>query len=407
MGLLKKAAILVATAAAKGAVRAAGAVWDNREELKKAAAGTAKTASDAGRMIVSGAASAAGYVSDHRKEISGGACAVGSSAVAAGKGALQLACDAGGMAVYSNKRIVELREVLQLQGLLYKEVQKRTINSPLMESIAVGGSLLSDIISQHETPADIQRAYELAYPHEAAAMSFDEKAALLHDKELMGLVNGVKGKLFEMKYTDYLNSGELPDGYTAHLAASSTQPGWDIAVSGPDGHLAEVLQMKAADSVSYVNHALERYPDIHVVTTDEVYDKLVLHGAAEGVSSSGMSDSGLEDYIGKAVEDVQPIEMHWTPPLIAFALHAFTAYRLDGSLEDKARHFGDRAGKSWLCYLLGGAVAATTQVGWIGMVTGITTRYLAAKGRGRRELCQEMERQVARNRILLKEITAD
>lgn len=95
------------------------------------------------------------------------------------------------------------------------------------------------------------------------------------------------------------------------------------------------------------------------------------------------------------------IQMHWAPPVIALALHAFSAYRLEADLDGKIRYFGERSGKSWLCYLLGGAVTATTQVGWLGVVTGIGTRYLAAKGKARRELYREMEHQAARNQELL------
>lgn len=231
-------------------------------------------------------------------------------------------------------------------------------------------------------------------------MTFAEEASRLHGQELVGLVNGVKGKLFELKYVDYLNGGELPDGYTAHLATSANQPGWDITVTGPNGHTAELLQLKAADSVGYVKEALAHHPDIQVITTDEVYDKLVLHGAAGGVTDSGISNAALGDHVSQAA-DHAAIQMHWAPPVIALALHAFSAYRLDSDFTGKVRHFGERSGKSWLCYLLGGAVAATTNVGWLGLVTGIGTRYLAAKGKAKRELCQEMERQISRNELIL------
>lgn len=54
--------------------------------------------------------------------------------------------------------------------------------------------------------------------------AFADEAAPLHGQELIGLVNGVKGKLFELKHVDFLNSGELPNGYwlsigTCYLAA--------------------------------------------------------------------------------------------------------------------------------------------------------------------------------------------
>ncbi len=401
MGFFDSTAKSIVSLSASTAKRVAVAAWDNREELSKAAKVGAKFAATAGKAVAAGVTSAGGYLYNHRAEIGAGATAAGSAAIAAGKGAVRLGYDAGSLAIYRDSRVTELRDQLQRQSLRYRNaIASGWQSTPGAESLAVGGSLLADIIKTGHTPEDVQKAYELAYPHVAERFSFADEAARLHGQELVGLVNGVKGKLFEIKYVDYLNSGELPDGYTAHLASSPIQQGWDIGVSGPDGHIAEVLQLKAADSISYVKGALALHPDIQVITTDEVYDKLVLHGAAGGVSDSDFSNAALSDHVGHAADHAAS-QMHWAPPVIALALHAFSAYRLDTDLDAKARHFGERSGKSWLCYLLGGAVAATTHVGWLGVVTGIGTRYVAAKGKVKRELCQEMEKQVARNKRIL------
>ena len=49
-----------------------------------------------------------------------------------------------------------------------------------------------------------------------------------------------------------------------------SQPGWDIQILNADGTVDQVLQAKATESVSYVKEALEKYPDIEIVTTEEV-----------------------------------------------------------------------------------------------------------------------------------------
>lgn len=41
----------------------------------------------------------------------------------------------------------------------------------------------------------------------AAAMDFKEAVNNLDEDQLDGFISGVKGKLFEIKYTDYLNDG--------------------------------------------------------------------------------------------------------------------------------------------------------------------------------------------------------
>jgi hypothetical protein len=393
-----KAIFRLSTRTAK---KLAGTAWENREDLAKVTRAGAGLAVSAGKAVAAGAVATGGYIYDHRAEIAEGTVMAGKAAIAAGKGAAQMSWDAASAAIFRDSRVAELRDKLQQQGRRYREaIASGWESTPGAESLAVGGSLLVDIIKSGQTPEDIQKAYELAYPHVAENVSFADEAAHLHGQELVGLVNGVKGKLFELKYVDYLNNGELPDGYVAHLASSPNQAGWDISVSGPNGHTADYLQLKAADSVGYVKDAIAHHPDIQVITTAEVYDKLVLHGAAGAVTDSGISNAGLGDHVINAA-DHAAIQMHWAPPVIALALHAFSAYRLDSDLTGKVCHFGERSGKSWLCYLLGGAVAVTTHVGWLGIVAGIGTRYVAAKGKVKRELCQEMERQIKRNECIL------
>ena len=98
----------------------------------------------------------------------------------------------------------------------------------------------------------------------------------LDGNELQGAINAAKGKYFEYLVVDRLNTGEqvgdviLPTGYKAELAQSMTQPGWDLQIIGPDGGIAEYLQLKATDSVSYIKETLERYPDFQILATSEV-----------------------------------------------------------------------------------------------------------------------------------------
>ena len=102
---------------------------------------------------------------------------------------------------------------------------------------------------------------------------------------------------------------------------------------------------------------MERYPDIQVVTTDEVYSKLAMHGA----SHAPLENAGLTDHVAGAA-DAAHIHMDFTPPLIALALIAFTTYRAEElSVYAKARQFGERGAKSYLTYLLGGSAGVLPQ----------------------------------------------
>jgi len=95
-------------------------------------------------------------------------------------------------------------------------------------------------------------------------------------EELMGIVNSAKGKYFEYLVVENLNAGEtvgdvtLPDGYRAALAGSMNQPGWDLRIMDESGRAAELLQLKATESSGYIHDTLERYPDIVIMTTNEV-----------------------------------------------------------------------------------------------------------------------------------------
>ena len=98
----------------------------------------------------------------------------------------------------------------------------------------------------------------------------------------MGLVNGVKGKLFELDYANWLNHGNLPHGFTAELAHHANNPGWDVVIHDGHGHIDQLLQMKATDSISYVHEAIAAHPDIPVVVPHELYEKMLDHHDALG-----------------------------------------------------------------------------------------------------------------------------
>lgn len=129
----------------------------------------------------------------------------------------------------------------------------------------------------------------------------DEHFLGLAGEELQGAINTAKGKYFEYLVADHLNAGEqvgpvlLPDGYRAVLADSLNQPGWDMQIVGPDGTIADYLQLKATDSAGYIQEALRRYPDIEILATHEVaHSGLVL--------DSGITESDLHNQVSSAID---------------------------------------------------------------------------------------------------------
>lgn len=255
-------------------------------------------------------------------------------------------------------------------------------------------------VSTH-IPERIQAAYEAAYPISSAETGLQEKLSGFEGDELLGLVSGIKGKLFEQQYAEYLNSGNLQVGYTAVLAEAANQPGWDLLIEGPNNEIVELLQAKATDSVGYVVDALQNNPGIDVVTTEEVYGHLVMSGVSEEIINSGISNASLEASRDEAV-DASNIDMRFSPPLFTLALIAFTAYKDESlTLYQKARSAGDRSGKAYLSFLVGGALGAATNTWWLGVVGTVASRYVADEGKRRRAIFDKMkEIAKANDRIL-------
>jgi len=278
---------------------------------------------------------------------------------------------------YTEKDIKELEVRIDNQIGNYQWLNS---NKATVDSVVIGGEALVSLLSASTISDEIINAYEAAYPDFSKTISFQDKVRELDSDSLTGFISGVKGKLFEQKYVEYLNDGNLPDGYSAILAESATQPGWDIAIKGDNGEMASVLQAKATDSVAYVQGALEKYPSIDVVTTDEVYSHLVMSGISENITNGSITNLELVDALDGAV-DAADLTMECAPPWITLAFIAFTSYK-DGSLSlfEKARSAGDRTGKTYLSYLIGGGIAAITNTWWLGIVGSVGSRYLCDGG---------------------------
>jgi hypothetical protein len=284
---------------------------------------------------------------------------------------------------YSPGELDCLQKHIRYQGAYYRELNRK---SAATDAILLGGESIAHLAASADIPDHIVKAYEAAYPQVSKLTSLQAQLRDLEGDELQGLVSGVKGKLFEHQYVEFLNDGNLPDGYRALLAESVTQPGWDLRIEGGNGEVVEVLQAKATESTGYVMEALRKHPEIDVVTTDEVYGHLVMGGVSEGIINSGISDESLEQALDGAASSAG-VEMSFSPPWFTLALIAFTTYKDESlSLYQKARTSGDRAGKAYLCYLLGGTLAAVTNTWWLGMVGTVVSRYTIAEGKRRRAI---------------------
>jgi hypothetical protein len=127
---------------------------------------------------------------------------------------------------------------------------------------------------------------------------------LYSEEQILGVLNTAKGKYFEFLVEERLNNGlsvgdfSLPEGYSAVLAESPTQPGWDIQILNNDGVIDEYIQLKATNSLGYIKESLEKYPEYHILATEEVAN------SSNGlVINSDISEESLSNQINGIIDN--------------------------------------------------------------------------------------------------------
>ena len=325
--------------------------------------------------------------------------AVGGSMGGLVRGAVEVASNAIDAAALPASTIDALRAQLRFLGQVELErseqrlraiasAQARRRKDELLDLLVVGGITLRQALREPASvPAEVERAFDLAYPGLARTESFSDAVSRMSSDELQGLVSSVKGKLFEIELVDHLNSGGLPDGFHAAMAESATQPGWDIQITDAQGNVSEVLQAKATESAQYVKEALERYPDVDVTTTTEVHAQLVAMGLAQEVHNSGISETVLQAKVdaashGGAAFDASDL----VPSSIGLAVIALSVFMTrEGTLREKGAAFGTRTAKAGVSSVAGKLAMVATQTWWLGLIAGVGSSWLASRGHGKRE----------------------
>lgn len=293
----------------------------------------------------------------------------------------------------------KLQDNARLKNESIANAMQRRSKPQLLDLLAIGGvSLGSMVAGSALVPPEVEEAFALAYPGLAAnGVSFLDAVQDKSAGALLGLVNGVKGKLFEMDLVTHLNDGGLPAGLTASLAPSATQPGYDLLVKDANGNVVDLLQAKATDSVSYVQEALQRYPDIDLLTTTEVHARLLALGAGERVADSGISATALQQKIEAAsgIADAGDA-VDWLPGGVSVALIALSALvDRSVSLEQRSAQAGERVAAVGVTGAAGHAALMATGYWWLGLAAGLGSKFLADHGGAKRERLEALRRAVA------------
>ena len=338
---------------------------------------------------------------EHKEEIAGGI-------VGGAKGVYHMGQNIYGSTI-RNTDFEQRLEKLKEQSEEYRTICSRLCDKlskkdMLLDSLGISASVIHGYYHIDYIPEEVEEAYKAAYPIKSQTDNLRDIIEDADDTELAGLISGIKGKLFEMRYVDFLNDGHLPDGYEAVLAESATNPGWDIAILDNNGITVNELQMKATDSVDYIKTALERYPDIDIVTTEEVYNSVVMREFADQVINSGISNEELTSVVTETLES-DSVDMDWGLPVIPMLLIGYSVYKKESlSSFDKGTEFGDRYIQSYISYIAGGAVAVITNTWWLGLIASMGTKVFCKYGRVKFNKAKSLDRTISLNEKILKKM---
>ena len=372
-----------------------------KDKTKKILKNTGLFAAAVGITTAKAVKWSAEQVWEHKEEIAGGI-------VGGAKGVYHMGQNIYGATIRDTgfeKRLEKLKEQSEeYRTICSRLCDKLSQKDMLLDSLGISVSVIHGYYHIDYIPEEVEEAYKAAYPIKSQTDNLRDIIEDADDTELAGLISGIKGKLFEMRYVDFLNDGHLPDGYEAVLAESATNPGWDIAILDNNGITVNELQMKATDSVDYIKTALERYPDIDIVTTEEVYNSVVMHEFADSVINSGISNEELTSVVTEALES-DSVDMDWGLPVIPMLLIGYSVYKKESlSSFEKGTEFGDRYIQSYISYIAGGAVAVISNTWWLGLIASMGTKVFSKYGRVKFNKAKSLDRTISLNEKILKKM---
>jgi hypothetical protein len=118
---------------------------------------------------------------------------------------------------------------------------------------------------------------------------------------LEGVINTIKGKMFEIMATNAENSDN--DIWQAKMHEDESFPGSDIVFTNTQtGETLEVsLKATGAEDTSIIENALNKYPDLPIMTTDEA---AALYADNPAVFGSGIKHEELQDITEDRVDEL-------------------------------------------------------------------------------------------------------
>lgn len=166
----------------------------------------------------------------------------------------------------------------------------------VLAALKNGSNLVFD--SQIELAAleAIRRGYSAISPS-ASVEDISLYFQAIPQGEILGHVSHIVGITHEVLVVDAINTAG--NGDVASLFDETNHPVADILIVNSDG-VAEEVQLKATDSISYIYEHLRNNPDVDVIVTDEVASAM----NNEQVTSSGFENEELRQVVEQTLGEL-------------------------------------------------------------------------------------------------------
>lgn len=157
------------------------------------------------------------------------------------------------------------------------------------------------MITSNDVFDSVRRGYgELEASSQAEILGYFSD---VNPDEIMGHVNNIKGILFEQEYAESL----AVEGIEAQVFEATNHPVTDIALL-ENGVVIEEFQLKATNSVSYINTTLEQHPDVEIVVTSEVASVMDSEVVIDSeISNSMLEDSVVDTLFSESLDPISPL----------------------------------------------------------------------------------------------------
>ena len=186
-----------------------------------------------------------------------------------------------------NIKVVGKRIVTYLKGDI--PINQKEVNGDVFATAAMAYLLAGEYDKLQGPLGDvfmeaIRLRWSAQFDETSSFQEIADKFSEYDGDQMVGAINTVKGKMFEIMVTEQENMDG--DEWYAKMHTDETFPGSDIVFTNIEtGERVEVsLKAVSESNTQIIEHALARYPDVPIMTTDEVAK---LYGDTDMVFGSG------------------------------------------------------------------------------------------------------------------------